>query len=225
MKKFLLTMALALIASVTMAQNEVEFTFTRNGNDVTVNVSSANGVTATLSATSQSNAWNTDGAMASRTDVLCQNTNTSATSEDSPITYILTIEGLNSTVNSVAFTHIAVNSGGNLLKGTSEDTIIEESAYVLGEGENGVGLYRATTDGVENGFINYANKAYLPVSALTSDAQGAAYYSFRFEGTTVVEEVEVENAETIIYDLTGRRIEKITQAGIYIVNGNKILVK
>ena len=56
MKKFLLTMALALIAGVTMAQNEVEFTFTRNGNDVTVNVSSANGVTATLSATSQSNA-------------------------------------------------------------------------------------------------------------------------------------------------------------------------
>ncbi|MBR4989135.1 MAG: hypothetical protein IKY85_04410 [Bacteroidaceae bacterium] len=114
MKKFLLTMALALLAGVTMAQNNLEFTFTRNGNGATVAVSGAEGVTATIAATSASNAWNTGGAMADRTDVLCPNTNTSATSESSPITYTLVIEGLNSTVTSVAFTHIAVNSGGNL---------------------------------------------------------------------------------------------------------------
>ena len=97
-----------------MAQNAVEFTFTRNGNGATVAVNGAEGVTATLAATSPSNAWNTGGAMASRTEVLCPNTNTSATSEGSPITYTLTVEGLNTTVTGVAFTHIAVNSGGNL---------------------------------------------------------------------------------------------------------------
>ena len=97
-----------------MAQNAVEFTFTRNGNGATVAVNGADGVTATLAATSPSNAWNTGGAMASRTEVLCPNTNTSATSEGSPITYTLTVEGLNTTVTGVAFTHIAVNSGGNL---------------------------------------------------------------------------------------------------------------
>ena len=97
-----------------MAQNAVEFTFTRNGNGATVAVNGAEGVTATLAATSPSNAWNTGGAMANRTDVLCPNTNTSATSEGSPITYTLTVEGLNTTVTGVAFTHIAVNSGGNL---------------------------------------------------------------------------------------------------------------
>ena len=97
-----------------MAQNAVEFTFTRNGNGATVAVNGAEGVTATLAATSPSNAWNTGGAMASRTDVLCPNTNTSATSEGSPITYTLTVEGLNTTVTGVAFTHVAVNSGGNL---------------------------------------------------------------------------------------------------------------
>ena len=97
-----------------MAQNAVEFTFTRNGNGATVAVNGAKGVTATLAATSPSNAWNTGGAMASRTDVLCPNTNTSATSESSPITYTLTVEGLNTTVTGVAFTHVAVNSGGNL---------------------------------------------------------------------------------------------------------------
>ena len=107
-------MAVTLLAMGAMAQNAVEFTFTRNGNGATVAVNGADGVTATLAATSPSNAWNTGGAMASRTDVLCPNTNTSATSEGSPITYTLTVEGLNTTVTGVAFTHVAVNSGGNL---------------------------------------------------------------------------------------------------------------
>ena len=114
MKKLLLSMAVTLLAMGAMAQNAVEFTFTRNGNGATVAVKGADGVTATLAATSPSNAWNTGGAMASRTDVLCPNTNTSATSEGSPITYTLTVEGLNTTVTGVAFTHVAVNSGGNL---------------------------------------------------------------------------------------------------------------
>ena len=114
MKKLLLSMALALFCGATMAQNAVEFTFTRNDNGATVAVNGADGVTATIAATSASNAWNTGGAMANRTDVLCPNTNTSATSENSPITYTLTVDGLNTTVTGVAFTHIAVNSGGNL---------------------------------------------------------------------------------------------------------------
>ena len=121
MKKILLSMVLALVCGAAMAQNAVEFTFTRNGNGADVTVNGAEGVTATLVATSPSNAWNTGGAMASRTDVLCPNTNTSATSEGSPITYTLTVEGLNSTVTGVAFTHIAVNSGGNLQPSNNAD--------------------------------------------------------------------------------------------------------
>ena len=42
---------------------------------------------------------------------------------------------------------------------------------------------------------------------------------------TAIEGVDAEAENAVIYDLTGRRIEKITNAGIYIVNGNKILVK
>ena len=121
MKKLLLSMALALVCGATMAQNAVEFTFTRNGNGADVAVNGAEGVTATIAATSASNAWNTGGAMASRTDVLCTNTNTSATSEGSPITYTLTVEGLNTTVTGVAFTHVAVNSGGNLQPSNNVD--------------------------------------------------------------------------------------------------------
>ena len=42
---------------------------------------------------------------------------------------------------------------------------------------------------------------------------------------TAIEDVEAENSEKVIYDLTGRRVENITNAGIYIVNGKKVLVK
>ena len=42
---------------------------------------------------------------------------------------------------------------------------------------------------------------------------------------TAIDDVEAENGEKVIYDLTGRRVENITNAGIYIVNGKKVLVK
>ena len=39
-----------------------------------------------------------------------------------------------------------------------------------------------------------------------------------------ISEVEAETEQTI-YDLTGRRVETITERGIYVVNGKKVLVK
>ena len=41
---------------------------------------------------------------------------------------------------------------------------------------------------------------------------------------TSINDVEVETSQTI-YDLTGRRVNEITKAGIYIINGKKVLVK
>ena len=137
MRKLLLSIAFILVASITMAQNALDFTFTRNDSGVAVAVSGAEGVTATIEATSASNAWNTGGAMANRTDVLCQNTNTSATSADSPITYTLTVEGLNAEIAEVAFTHVTVNSGGNLQPSNNVDVrhcnfILEANGEVAG---------------------------------------------------------------------------------------------
>ena len=42
---------------------------------------------------------------------------------------------------------------------------------------------------------------------------------------TSIENIAVENAENVIYDITGRRVNEITNAGIYIVNGKKVFVK
>ncbi|MBR3983879.1 MAG: hypothetical protein IKJ92_02845 [Bacteroidaceae bacterium] len=44
-------------------------------------------------------------------------------------------------------------------------------------------------------------------------------------GGSNVEKIEVATGEQVIYDLLGRRVEKIAGAGIYIVNGKKMIVK
>ena len=45
------------------------------------------------------------------------------------------------------------------------------------------------------------------------------------ENPTAVEKVEIKNEKSEIYDLTGRKVENIAKAGVYIVNGCKVLVK
>lgn len=110
----------------------------------------------------------------------------------------------------------------NYLEGSIADRYVQGDAYVLGLVEGEVCLAPATLNQVGNtSFKNNANKAYLKV------APGAALSaSLRFEeGTTAVENVEVENQVKAIFDLTGRRVEAITAPGIYIVNGKKVLVK
>ena len=49
--------------------------------------------------------------------------------------------------------------------------------------------------------------------------------TFTITGTTGIENVDAEAEKDVIHDLTGRKIETITKAGIYIVGGKKVLVK
>jgi len=117
----------------------------------------------------------------------------------------------------------------NLLAGTLTETEIAKeegnSYYILANGEEGIGFYNPVLGEDETKFNNAANKAYLVVPE--SVAPEVACYSFRFgEGTTGVEEITVNREQsTVIYDLTGRRVEAITAPGIYVVNGKKVLVK
>ena len=112
----------------------------------------------------------------------------------------------------------------NMLKGTVEATKIEvgtATPYVLGLDANSVvGLYQAKV--TEGEFLNNANKAYLLLDA----AQSSNTYGYRFDGenTTGIETIETSAQDNVIYDLTGRRVEKAVK-GLYIVNGKKVLVK
>ena len=115
---------------------------------------------------------------------------------------------------------------GNVLAGTAAKSIISienGSYYVLAkpEGAEVAGLYTPKNGDDKTTFINGSHKAYMHLAA-----QGAAYYSFRFPGTTGVEEITDNRVQsTVIYDLTGRRVEAITAPGIYIVNGVKRVVR
>lgn len=115
----------------------------------------------------------------------------------------------------------------NLLEGTLIATKITEEAYVLAKPEGyGIGFYKAEMNQLDGtAFLNNANKAYLPVSALPTSAQNAKALKFDF-GTTGVEGVKVEaEGKKVIYDLSGRRVNDMTAPGLYIVNGKKVLVK
>lgn len=110
----------------------------------------------------------------------------------------------------------------NLLVGSITNCYVQEEAYVLAKNGEEVCFGLASMNQLNKGaFLNNANKAYLP----TGEVSATAYYSFRFPGTTAIENVEVENEVKVIFDLTGRRVEEITAPGIYIVNGKKVLVK
>jgi hypothetical protein len=116
-----------------------------------------------------------------------------------------------------------------LLDGSAVDTYVRGSAYVLANGANGVGLYKATLNKDENGnsgdshFKNNAGKAYLPASEVTSNSR---FFVFDFGGNeTGIEEIEngsMETVKTAVYDLSGRRVQK-AERGLFIVNGKKMV--
>lgn len=120
-------------------------------------------------------------------------------------------------------TEEAVDVSDNLLTGTLTNEDITGAGYVLSAPEGVVGLYAAKlTDGK---FLNNANKAYLPASAVASNAPMFCFSrGGDEEDTTGIEYSSPLNSmpSTAIYDLTGRRVEKM-EKGIYIVNGKKVI--
>ena len=119
---------------------------------------------------------------------------------------------------------------GNLLNGSVEDTYVEGTAYVLAnDSELGVGMYKAELNKDAEGnegtthFLNNAGKAYM---VLPTASETVAFYGLDWDGTTGINEITDNRVQsTVIYDLTGRRVENITAPGIYIVGGKKVLVK
>ena len=87
----------------------------------------------------------------------------------------------------------------------------KEVGFYLFEGQNAQG---ATT--YINGF-----RAWVELDA---DSQVPALALGRGEGTTAIDNAQLATDNVVIYDLTGRRVEKM-EKGIYIVNGKKVVIK
>ena len=122
------------------------------------------------------------------------------------------------------FKQAATNSGfvnGNMMRGYAGTAEYKTVAlptdgsvnYVLTVMDGKAGFYRK-----DAGFKVYNNKAYLNVPG-AADAR-ALYFEFD-NGTTGIVETENESEKAEIYDLTGRRVQKV-QKGLYIVNGKKV---
>ena len=125
----------------------------------------------------------------------------------------------------------------NLFKGSATyeyvDVASTQTAFVLSKVDGEVGMYPAKlTDGR---FLNNANKAYLLLTTKlgVSDEEldtsvGGSQLSLRFDfgGTTGVDKVQTESgADAVIYDLYGRKVNKATTPGFYIINNKKVWVK
>ena len=110
---------------------------------------------------------------------------------------------------------------GNAFRGSVATTYYTAAGtyYALGVVDGVTAFYKDKLN--NNRFQNNSHKAYLFIPG----ASGSASLRFNFGGTTAIEEVETEATETVIYDLTGRRVNEITKAGVYIVNGRKVMVK
>lgn len=136
---------------------------------------------------------------------------------------------INATPNTQYTFRYKNNYGGsegisNLLEGSFNDTRISGGGYVLSILDGVVGLYAAKlTNGT---FLNNANKAYLPASAVPASLQSNGL-RFKVDDNTNIEYQDTtlyyNQQPTIIYDLMGRRVEHM-QKGIYIVNGRKVIV-
>ncbi|MBO5922386.1 MAG: hypothetical protein J6Q48_08390 [Bacteroidaceae bacterium] len=109
-----------------------------------------------------------------------------------------------------------VNDG--FLSGTVVPTEISggNGCYVMQNKGDGVMFYKVT----DTAFSIPAGKCWL---TLPSELQGCV--QFRFGGTTGIEEIIEQGTENeTVYDLQGRKVDNPAN-GIYIIDGNKILVK
>ena len=132
--------------------------------------------------------------------------------------------GEQGTYNFISTTDEVSPIEGNLMKGYAgaeqyENVQVSDDAtiYILTV-KNGIpGFYKKSA-----AFKVYNHKAYLEIPASTK--VGALRISFAEEEATEIEHSEFTNQNSdLIYDLMGRRVEKMVKGGVYVVNGKKVV--
>ena len=113
---------------------------------------------------------------------------------------------------------VAATAGATL--GTENDLISSEenvtadgTQFILANGDNGVGFYKAT-----DATVIAAGKGYL-----VFEGEGVkSFYGFDSDDATGINAVEIAGENTPVYNVAGQRIGKM-QRGINIVGGKKVL--
>ncbi|MCI6295723.1 MAG: hypothetical protein MR605_08220 [Bacteroidales bacterium] len=125
-------------------------------------------------------------------------------------------------------TGLEAYAGSNLLEGKRDANGNTQSAnknvyyYKLGlNAEKQLGFYWGAKGG--DAFqMQKATTAYLAVPKTLVEGANALFFDFGPE--TGINEIQTEQADKAIFDLSGRRVQKATK-GFYIVGGKKVLVK
>ena len=115
----------------------------------------------------------------------------------------------------------------NELVGTTIRTLVAKQSgdnfnYILQNGQDGIVFKMATAEGA----YMPANRAYLSTAYDASDNNGARLMVVFDEGdTTGIDTVDSEKvtANSVVYDLQGRRVENPRKGDLYIVNGRKVV--
>lgn len=126
-------------------------------------------------------------------------------------------------------TGVEAYAGSNLLEGTRDANGYTSYAndgsvyyYKLGlNAEKQLGFYWGAKGGAAFQ-MQKATTAYLAVPKTLVEGANALFFDFGPE--TGINEIQTEQADKAIFDLSGRRVQKATK-GFYIVGGKKVLVK
>lgn len=146
-----------------------------------------------------------------------------------PLLIIGTTDGGNYYPAVVSGTGVEAYAGSNLLEGTRDangKTLSDNDGdvyyYKLGLNTKGVpGFYWGAKGGAAFQ-MKKATTAYLAVPKTKANGANALFFDFGPE--TGINEIQTEQADKAIFDLSGRRVQKATK-GFYIVGGKKVLVK
>lgn len=129
-------------------------------------------------------------------------------------------EEINLTMSGMKETPRTVYTYG-LLTGIYTDKVAPVNSYVLQSQNNEVAFYR-----VEEGAqpIVTANHVYLTVPSENASNVKAYRLDIGDDATAIKGLESKQEDKTVIYDMTGRRVEKAIK-GMYIINGEKVIVK
>ena len=97
------------------------------------------------------------------------------------------------------------------------------------KGELRSGKYTWVIPEATFGDANFGKWLKDPNSVKKSECKVNPFYTLSVNvnnsAATDINMISMEKEDNVIYDLTGRRLNKITKAGLYIVNGKKVFVK